>query len=50
MGAIVRRRGYRNPFAIKTFLEAEKGLQSTSSRTASWAPASEDKSVPAKVG
>ena len=34
----------------KEFLEAEKGIQSTSSRAASWAPASEDKSAPAKVG
>ena len=49
-GAIARRRGYQNPFAVKAFLEAEKGIQSTSSRAASWAPASEDKSAPAKVG
>ena len=46
MGAIAGRLGYRNPFAVKAFLEAEKGIQSTSS----WAPASEDKSAPAKVG
>ncbi len=50
MGAIARRRGYQNPFAVKAFLEAEKGIQSTSSRAASWAPVSEDKSAPAKVG
>ncbi len=42
--------GIKNPFAVKAFLEAEKGIQSTSSRAASWAPASEDKSAPAKVG
>ena len=42
--------GIENPFAVKAFLEAEKGIQSTSSRAASWAPVSEDKSAPAKVG
>jgi len=42
--------GIENLFAVKAFLEAEKGIQSTSSRAASWTPASEDKSAPAKVG